>query len=239
MGVEYCGTRYHGWQSQQSLLTIQGTVEEALSKLANQSIAVVCAGRTDAGVHAFEQVIHFDTTTAREQHEWLFGSNYYLPDDIRILWAKEVEASFHARFSATKRHYRYYLVNRPVHSAIYTHARGWCARPLDIGLMQQATNYLIGEHDFSAFRGADCQAKSPVRTLDALDIHRQDDQIIFNVSANAFLHHMVRNLVGSLIEVGMKKHSPEWIKAVLASKDRGKAGPMASAKGLYLLKVDY
>ena len=239
LGVRYDGSAYHGWQVQDDLPTIQFELERALSRVANHSVNVICAGRTDAGVHATAQVVHFDTDAERESHSWVFGANSNLPADIRVLWAKAIPLDFHARFSATARRYRYLLYNHKVKPGILRHFVGWYYRPLDEVGMQTAANYLQGEHDFSAFRGAGCQAKHPIRTLQEFQIYRQRRLLIFEVQANAFLLHMVRNMVGTLLAVGSGAQPPEWVQHVLLSRDRQEGGVTIAPHGLYLVSVNY
>ena len=239
LGIEYSGTHYHGWQSQQGLNTIQTQVETALVQIANEPITVMCAGRTDAGVHAIEQVVHFDTSAARSDYSWVFGANSHLPTDISVLWAKEVDPDFHARYSAKSRTYRYFLYNNRIRPAIQRHLVGWHHRELNLPWMQAAAKHLLGEHDFSAFRGVDCQSKTPIREIMEFNITQQDRMIIFEIRGNAFLHHMVRNMVGSLIEVGNGRRTPDWIKHLLQAKERCLAGNAAAACGLYLWRIEY
>lgn len=239
LGIRYDGSAYHGWQVQEDLLTVQFELERALSRVANHPVNVVCAGRTDAGVHATSQIIHFDTDAERQDHSWVFGANANLPADIRVLWAKPVSLDFHARFSATARRYRYLLYNYNVRPGILRHFVGWYHKPLDEGLMQSAANYLIGEHDFSAYRGAGCQAKHPVRTLQEISIKRQRHLLVIEVQANAFLLHMVRNIVGTLIKIGCGEAPPEWAREVLESRDRQQGGVTIAPNGLYLVSVNY
>lgn len=240
-GVEYNGAHYYGWQTQEKdqLCTIQKTLENALSKIADQPIRTICAGRTDAKVHASGQIFHFETNAVRNMDAWILGTNSYLPPDIRIHWAKEVPDSFHARYSATSRRYHYYIYNHPQHSALLHHLTSWCYHPLNVERMQVAANFLLGEHDFSSFRGSGCQAKSPIRTIYTLEIIRQGHIIILNVQANAFLHHMVRNIAGMLIAVGDNTHEPLWANEVLTACDRRVSGITASPSGLYLVEVAY
>lgn len=239
LAIRYDGTRYHGWQSQDGLLTVQQAVESALSRVADHPVTVICAGRTDAGVHATCQVVHFNTSAERQPYSWIFGANSNLPHDITVIWAKEVSMDFHARFSATGRKYRYVLYNQDVRPGILSHAVGWHHRHLDEERMQEAANFLVGEHDFSGYRGSGCQSKSPVRHIYEITIRRQRRMIIFEVNGNAFLLHMVRNIVGVLIEIGSGHKEPIWAKEVLESRDRSKGGMMISPNGLYLVDVDY
>jgi tRNA pseudouridine38-40 synthase len=240
LGVEYLGTDFHGWQIQKSgLRTVQGVVEPALSKIANHPVRVFCSGRTDAGVHAQEQVIHFETQTSRTDGAWLFGGNANLPSDVNFKWAKEVNDDFHARFNAYARSYEYKIHHHPIRSSLKTGYYLWEPRSLNIDDMKKAAAFLVGEHDFSCFRGSMCQAKSPIKTIEYLQIDEIGDDLIIKVKANAFLHHMVRNLVGTLLKVGRGEESTEWMLSVLASKDRKEAGPTAEPQGLYFIKAHY
>ena len=240
LGVEYLGTDFHGWQIQKSgLRTVQGVVEPALSKIANHPVRVFCSGRTDAGVHAQEQVIHFETQTTRTEGAWLFGGNANLPSDVNFKWAKEVNDDFHARFNAHARSYEYKIHHHPVRSSLKTGYYLWEPRSLSIDNMRKAAAFLLGEHDFSCFRGSMCQAKSPIKTIEYLQIDEIGDDLIIKVKANAFLHHMVRNLVGTLLKVGRGEESTEWMLSVLDSKDRKEAGPTAEPQGLYFVKAHY
>jgi len=240
LGVEYLGTDFHGWQIQKSgLRTVQGVVEPALSKIANHPVRVFCSGRTDAGVHAQEQVIHFETQTSRTDGAWLFGGNANLPSDVNFKWAKEVNDDFHARFNAHARSYEYKIHHHPVRSSLKTGYYLWEPRSLNIDDMRKAAAFLVGEHDFSCFRGSMCQAKSPIKTIEYLQIDEIGDDLIIKVKANAFLHHMVRNLVGTLLKIGREEESPEWMLSVLNSKDRKQAGPTAEPQGLYFIKAHY
>ena len=218
---------------------MQDVLEPALSAIAGAPVSVTAAGRTDRGVHARGQVVHFDTDATRPPSAWVRGVNAALPDSVAVLWSQEVDAAFHARYSAVSRTYRYQLLNRPVRPALGATQTGWFHLPLDAAKMRAAAKHFIGEHDFSAFRSAECQAKTPVRTLHALDIEAQGERIDFVLRANAFLHHMVRNMVGTLVYVGKGKHSPEWAREVLLGKDRSKAAPTFGPEGLYLEKIQY
>ena len=240
LGVEYLGTDFHGWQIQKSgLRTVQGVVEPALSKIANHPVRVFCSGRTDAGVHAQEQVIHFETQTTRTEGAWLFGGNANLPSDVNFKWAKEVNDDFHARFNAHARSYENKIHHHPVRSSLKTGYYLWEPRSLNIDDMRKAAAFLVGEHDFSCFRGSMCQAKSPIKTIEYLQIDEIGDDLIIKVKANAFLHHMVRNLVGTLLKIGREEESPDWMLSVLNSKDRKQAGPTAEPQGLYFIKAHY
>ncbi len=239
LGVEYDGSSYLGWQSQPGKNTVQDCLQDALSKLADAPVSVIAAGRTDTGVHASEQVVHFETAALRPPTAWVRGSNALLPHGIAVLWAHEVDNEFHARFSAQARSYRYKLCCRPVRSPLLHGKAGWFHLPLDISAMQSAADFLLGEHDFSAFRAAECQAKSPVKQMYQLNIRKHGELIVLDLKANAFLHHMVRNIVGSLVYVGKGKFSPEWMKEVLESRNRSQAAPTFSAAGLYLRHISY
>ncbi len=239
LGIEYDGSHFNGWQTQLGVRTVQETLEKALSKVADQPISVICAGRTDSGVHGLEQVVHFDTTANRLPRSWIFGTNCYLPNDVNVLWATPIDPSFHARFSAIQRHYRYIILNRPVRSAVHAKRMTWFYTPLEIIRMQEAAQFLIGEHDFSSFRAEACQAKSPIRTITRLEISKYEKQVWIEVSANAFLQHMVRNISGVLMTIGTGKEHPIWAKQVLESRNRTKGGITAPPDGLYLQSVDY
>jgi tRNA pseudouridine38-40 synthase len=239
LGLEYQGTNYHGWQRQDGLVTVQGEVEKALSKVADHNLEVYCAGRTDVGVHSKGQVIHFDTEALRKLDAWVLGGNSYLPHDISILWAREVRDDFHARFSAVARSYRYLIYNHKIRPALFADQVAWQVKELDVELMFEAAQYLIGEHDFSSFRGCDCQAKTPMRHVQYLNIKREKKLIILDIKANAFLMHMVRNIAGLLMAIGECKHDPIWAREVLQACDRRVAGITAPACGLYLTRVHY
>jgi len=239
LGVEYDGRPFSGWQSQAEGQTVQDTLQHALSQISAEKISVIAAGRTDTGVHALEQVVHFDTQAARPLTAWVRGVNALLPDSIAVRWAHPVPDEFHARFSAHGRSYRYLLLNRATRPAIQAGKMGWYHAPLDEDAMQVAANCLLGEHDFSSFRAAGCQAKSPVKNLQQLDISRHGEMLVFDVSANAFLHHMVRNIIGCLVYVGNGKQPPEWLAEVLASRERSFAAPTFAPDGLYLRRIQY
>jgi tRNA pseudouridine38-40 synthase len=244
LGIEYEGSRYQGWQTQPNGNTVQDVVEAALAKFSNCKTQIVCAGRTDAGVHAIEQVVHFDTELSREMYSWVNGVNTFLPANVAVRWAKELplvdDANFfHSRFSAFSRSYHYLLHNSAVRSPIWAGRAGWFFRPLQIELMQQAALHLVGEHDFTVFRAAACQAKSPVKHMYEVKVRQQGDLIVFSLRANAFLHHMVRNIVGSLIFVGAERRDPEWIEELIAKKDRSLSAPTFMPDGLYLARVEY
>ena len=239
LGIEYDGSRFLGWQTQPGGGTVQDALEPALAGIAGAPLSVTAAGRTDRGVHARLQVIHFDTEAARPASAWVRGVNALLPDSVAVLWSHEVDAEFHARYSAVSRTYRYVLLNRKVRPALAASRVGWFHLPLNVDEMRAAAALLVGEHDFSAFRSSECQAKTPIRSLHALQIEAQGERIDFVLRANAFLHHMVRNIVGTLIYVGKGKHPPSWAREVLLSRDRSKAAPTFGAEGLYLEKIDY
>jgi len=239
LGIEYDGTAYVGWQRQKSGVGVQAIIEETLSQVANEPVAVVCAGRTDTGVHATGQVVHFDTNAERTDRGWLLGANSNLPDDINVAWAAHVSDDFHARFSATKRSYRYLILNRPYRSALLRNRVWWVHEPLDESLMQEAADYLVGRYDFSAFRAAGCQASSPVRDVSELSIQRHGEWLTITVRANAFLQHMVRNVTGTLVAIGRGEQAPAWAQSVLQGRDRRKGGIAAPAHGLTLIDVQY
>ncbi len=239
IGVEYSGADYCGWQQQKHCVAIQEHVQNAIGFVANHPIQLVCAGRTDSGVHAVEQVAHFESGAERDDRAWILGSNCRLPRDIRIKWIKAVDDNFHARFSAFARSYRYIILNSRVPSAIFHDRVNWEYRRLDHTSMHECAQQLFGEHDFSAFRAAGCQAKSASRNVHEINITRQGELIYFDIKANAFLYHMVRNLAGSLITVGKGEQSIEWFAEVLASKDRNLADVTAPAAGLYLVRAYY
>lgn len=240
MGIEYRGDYFHGFQAQaHDCSTVQSALEKALSSICDESICIVCAGRTDSGVHATNQVIHFDTSAVRPERAWLRGANTQLADGVSIRWSLEVSPLFHARFSAQSRHYRYIIKNSQTPSALLQGLVTWDRRSLDVEAMQAAANCLIGEHDFSAFRGGGCQARSPVRKVTRLHLSRVDIGIVVDIEATAFLYHMVRNIMGVLLAVGAGEKPIEWVKSVLLSRDRRCAHVTAPAHGLYLVAVDY
>lgn len=239
LGIEYDGSRFLGWQTQPGGGTVQDVLQTAMAAIAGEDVKVTCAGRTDRGVHACEQVIHFDPPAARPDTAWVRGVNAMLPDSVAVLWARPVDDAFHARFSAISRSYRYILLNRQVRPALAARHAGWFHRALDVESMRLASEFFVGEHDFSAFRSAECQAKSPVRRVIRLDIECSGERIDFLIRANAFLHHMVRNIVGTLVYVGMGKYPPAWVGDVLASRERALAAPTFGPEGLYLEAVDY
>jgi len=239
LGLEYDGTSYNGWQRQRTGTGVQQRVEEALSDVADEAIQIVCAGRTDTGVHASGQVVHFDTGSARSSRGWLLGANSNLPDDISVTWAQPVEDSFHARFSATTRSYRYRILNRLERSALYRHRAWWVYEPLDAARMHDAAQALVGRHDFSAYRAAGCQASSAIREITSIAVTRNGDWISLEVSANAFLQHMVRNITGTLVAIGRGDEDENWAEAVLQTRNRKAGGAAAPPHGLTLIRVDY
>jgi len=239
LGIEYDGAPYCGWQSQPSGCSVQDHLEKALQTMAGHPLRVVAAGRTDTGVHAMIQVIHFDTETVRPTNAWVRGINSMLPAAIRVLWALPVERDFHARFSAFERSYQYVLMNSPIAPGIMNGKAGWFHASLDVEMMQRGSRYLLGEHDFSAFRAAECQAKSPVRHMHEASVHVHGSAIIFEFRANAFLHHQVRNMVGALVYIGKGNYPAEYMAELLLSRDRTKAPPTFSPSGLYLTGIGY
>jgi len=239
LGVEYDGTAFSGWQVQPSQRTVQGCIEKALTKVANHPVRVVAAGRTDSGVHALQQVIHFDTTEQRDERNWVLGLNSNLPKDINVTWARPVDDDFSARFSAESRSYRYVIFNRIGRSAIHANRMWWLFSPLDEEKMQAAADQLVGHHDFSAFRAKLCQAHSPIKTVEKIQVTRHDDCIAIDVKAQSFLHHMVRNIVGVLVPIGEGRKPVEWAGQVLESKDRSQGGITSAPEGLYFINVDY
>ncbi len=239
LGIEYDGSAYAGWQWQQGKRTVQGELERALSKIACAPISVLCAGRTDAGVHALEQVVHFDSPVQRDLRGWMMGGNSHLPDDIRITWAQPAVADFHARYSAIARAYRYVILNRPTKSALLRNQTTWCYLPLDEKRMHRAAQHLLGEHDFSSFRAQSCQSVSPNRLMYFIDVYRDGEKVVVDLCANALLHHMVRNIAGVLIEIGCGKQPENWTKELLAVKDRTCAAITAPPQGLHLAAVYY
>lgn len=240
LGVEYDGSHFCGWQSQkEDLPTVQGTLEAGLSKVADAEVSVICAGRTDSGVHACGQVIHFDTETERSERSWVLGTNANISKAVSVLWAQPVSEDFHARFSALRRRYRYVIANRFVRPTFAAGRVSWEHRPLDEGRMQQAAQHLLGRHDFNAYRAAACQAHSPVREVTRLEVRRLDDLVMIDIEANAFLHHMVRNVAGVLMTIGAGEQDVDWSREVLESRDRTQGGITAPPHGLYFMAVDY
>jgi len=239
LGLEYEGSGFCGWQSQAGGGAVQDALESALSIVADAPTRVVCAGRTDAGVHALAQVVHFDTDAVRPDTAWVRGVNAHLPASVAVRWAQPVANEFHARFSALGRRYRYLLLNRAERPGLMARRVGWFHRPLDADAMAAAAGVLLGEHDFSAFRSVECQARSPVKTLRRADVVRHGDLLVFDFEASAFLQHMVRNLVGTLVYVGKGAHLPAWVGEILEGRDRARAAPTFEACGLYFAGVDY
>lgn len=239
LGIEYDGAPFSGWQTQTDGQGVQDALENALAQVAGTPIATICAGRTDSGVHALDQVVHFDTDAARPLTAWVRGVNRFLPTSIAVQWARAVGQDFHARYGARRRQYDYWILNAPVRSPL-AHARaGWVFRPLEEGAMRQAAEHLIGRHDFTSFRSSECQAATPVRDIEELRVDRKGRLIHISVTANAFLHHMVRNIVGALVYVGVGRRPPGWTKDILAARDRTAGAPTFSAAGLYLARVEY
>ncbi len=239
LGVEYDGSDFSGWQRQANGRTVQAIVEAALGRVADTPLGVVCAGRTDTGVHATAQVIHFDSSARRNRENWIRGTNSHLPEDVCIRWAMPVPDDFHARFSARRRCYRYVIWNGVTALALLRRRACHERQPLDAGTMRQAAACLIGEHDFTSLRAAACQAKSPVRTVYRLEIGRSGDWLYIDIEANAFLHHMVRCIAGMLLSIGRGEQTPDWMAEVLEARDRTLAGVNAPAAGLYLAAVHY
>ncbi len=237
--LEYDGSRFSGWQRQEKARSVQAAVEDALSKVANEPLQVTVAGRTDAGVHAAGQVIHFDTSATRSDYSWVRGANSNLPTDVALLWAGPVEDGFHARYSATGRHYHYIILNRPIRPTYLVQRVTHEFRLLDVAAMQEASRFLLGEHDFTSFRAAECQAKNPVRELRALEVTRHGELVHIRAHANAFLQHMVRNIAGVLTTVGAGEREPGWAKEVLEARDRKAGGVTAAPNGLYLREIEY
>lgn len=241
LAVSYDGSAYHGWQSQQKpkVPTVQDSLEEALSYIANESIKVHCAGRTDSGVHASHQVVHFQTPVARSEKAWVYGGNTRLPDSVAIHWAKPAVADFHARFSATARRYRYVISNTAIKPAILPDGVTHESRPLDSDLMHKEAQVLIGELDFSSFRAVACQSNTPMRNVHFIKVSRINHLVVIDIQANAFLYHMVRNIAGCLMDVGAGKYPAGWMKELLGARDRTVASATASPAGLYLVDVQY
>jgi tRNA pseudouridine38-40 synthase len=239
LGLEYDGSPFQGWQTQPAGNTVQDALQAALAQIAGEPVAVTCAGRTDRGVHASGQVVHFDSAAERPDSAWVRGVNGFLPESIAVLWARRVPEDFHARYAARSRTYRYVLVSRGVRPALAARYAGWTHAPLDVAAMGDAARHLLGEHDFSAFRSSECQAKTPVRTLHELRVESRGERIDVVLRANAFLHHMVRNIVGTLVHVGKGARAPDWALEVLRSRDRGAAAATFGPQGLYLEAVEY
>lgn len=239
LGIEYHGQAFYGWQAQENLPTIQSALEMALTKIADEPIKTFCAGRTDAGVHATGQIVHFDTEVIRDLRAWTQGVNTYLPSSIAVRFAKVVDDNFHARFSAISRRYRYIIYNHALRPAILSSRVTWVHYPLDVECMQAAGNFLLGEQDFSSFRSAECESKTAMRNVQEIMISRHENFVVIEIQANAFLHHMVRNIAGMLMRIGGGFCEVEWMQEVLHAKDRKLAAETASASGLYLINVNY
>lgn len=233
LGIEYCGTGFRGWQSQAGGGTVQDALEAALREIAGETVGLLCAGRTDAGVHATHQVAHFETEVERPVTAWVRGVNSHLPEGVAVRWAQPVDEEFHARFSARGRRYRYLLLNRPQRPGLWHGRVGWFHWPLELAAMQDACGRLLGEHDFSAFRAAGCQARSPVKTMTRAEVRQCGNLFVFDFEASAFLHHMVRNLVGTLVCIGKGERAPGWIDELFRMQDRKLAAPTFSPDGLY------
>lgn len=239
LGLEYDGSQYHGWQAQTGLRTVQAALEHALSEVADQPVEVICAGRTDTGVHAVNQFVHFDCDKERTIRAWIHGANAFLPKDVCVRWGREMPDDFHARYSATARTYQYVIFNSPIRPALLRSNLTWQYRQLDERLMHQASQHLLGEQDFTSFRSVECQSNTPMRHVQKVQVYRQGDLVIIEITANAFLHHMVRNIAGVLIAVGSGKKPPEWVLEVLQAKDRTVGAETAPSYGLYLTHVAY
>lgn len=239
LGIEYDGGAFSGWQTQPDVLTVQDVLEAALARFLNAPTPTICAGRTDAGVHATHQVVSFATEAERTPESWVRALNTFLPKTVSVRWMRPVPEDFHARFSARSRTYEYWILNDPVRSPIYEGRTGWCFRPLDVERMRMGAKHLLGEHDFTSFRASECQASSPVRTIELLEVVRTGRLVGVRIRANAFLQHMVRNIVGTLLYVGTGRNDPDWVGEVLAAKSRALAAPTFSPSGLYLTGVGY
>lgn len=239
LGISYQGQAYEGWQSQLSGRTVQDQLESALARFTTQPVSTLCAGRTDSGVHALMQVVHFDTPLDREEFSWIRGTNRFLPSDIAVEWARRVPDEFHSRGSATARRYAYVVLESPVRPSVDAGRVGWVYRPLDAGAMREAAKHLVGEHDFTSFRASSCQSHTPVKTLRRVEITQRGAYWRFDFEANAFLHHMIRNIIGSLLVIGQGQQPPQWMAQVLAARDRDAASPTFSPDGLYFLGPVY
>ncbi len=240
MGIEYDGNGFYGWQKQKHASnTVQEVLESALSRVANEPLTVVCAGRTDTGVHGTHQVIHFETRAARKDRAWLLGTNTYLPTGVAVRWVRQVSSDFHARFSALERRYRYVICSAEVRPALFSRQVSWTYKSLDIARMQAGADYLLGQHDFSSYRAVACQAKSPVREIRSLTVHQVGHLIVIDVRANAFLQHMIRNIAGVLMRIGAGEAEPIWAQEVLEARDRRLGGVTAPPFGLYFVDVTY
>lgn len=239
LGVSYDGHAWQGWQTQPHRRTVQDTLESAISSFLATPAQTICAGRTDTGVHATCQVVHLDTEVLRANESWVRGVNAHLPPSIAVQWAREVPESFHARFSARERAYTYLILNSRVRQPLWHGRAGWMFQPLDADAMRAGASSFVGEHDFSSFRSSQCQARSPVRTVSKASVERRGDFILFNVRANAFLHHMVRNMVGALVQIGLGREGSEYIKQLILARDRTLGAPTFAPDGLYLTEVRY
>ena len=239
MGIEYDGSEFLGWQIQKQEPTVQACVEKALARVANENVRVHCCGRTDTGVHALCQVIHFDSLAERTERSWVMGVNRYLPRGISVLWFRAVDDEFHARFSAFARSYRYRILNRPIRPALGAQYTSWCRKPLDAEVMHTAAQVLLGEHDFSAFRASACQARHPVREVQQIEVSRKAQEVQLEITANGFLYHMVRNIAGSLMAIGTGAKPVVWIEELLSSRDRTQAAATAAPEGLYFVGARY
>ena len=239
IGLEYDGSAFLGWQIQRQEPTVQGCVEQALARVANQEIRVNCCGRTDTGVHALGQVAHFDSEAVRSERSWVLGLNSHLPAAVSVLWIREVDEAFHARFSTYTRSYRYLILNRWIRPALDANKKSWCRSPLNADNMHRAAQFLVGEHDFTSFRAGACQAQHAVREIHEISVRREGDIIQLDVTANGFLYHMVRNIAGSLLRIGKGEARPEWMNEVLNLQDRSQAAATASPDGLYFLSARY
>jgi len=239
LGIAYDGRSWQGWQKQTHRQTVQDALEGALGAFVGGTVNTVCAGRTDTGVHALNQIVHLDADVIRSPESWVRGTNAHLPDSISVQWAQSVPVEFHARFSATARTYTYVILNTRVRHPMWQGRAGWVFQPLNVAAMQQSAHCLLGEHDFSSFRSSQCQAKSPVRTLHGLAITQQGPRIVIQIKANAFLHHMVRNILGALVQVGQGRETVDYVKTLLAARDRTQGAPTFAPDGLYLTDVTY
>jgi tRNA pseudouridine38-40 synthase len=239
LGISYLGTAYEGWQSQPSRRTVQDKLEDALAQFTRQRVSTVCAGRTDAGVHSLMQVVHFDTPLQREDFSWMRGTNRFLPPDIAVQWARPVPAEFHSRASAVARRYSYVVLESPVRPSVESGRVGWVFKPLDEAALREGARHLVGTHDFTSFRASECQARSPVKTLARVDIARRGTYWRFDFEANAFLHHMIRNIMGCLVAVGQGLHGPGWMREVIEARSRDAAAPTFAPDGLYFLGPVY
>ncbi len=239
LGVEYDGTAFSGWQRQTAARTVQACVEQALAVIANHDVQTICAGRTDAGVHARAQVVHFTTVATRPPRAWILGTNAHLPPDVSVVWMRDVDDSFHARFSASARSYCYVICNRVARPGLWARRMAFVPGPLDESRMAAGARWLLGEHDFSSFRAAGCQSRHARRLVRAITVARRGELVFVRVTANAFVQHMVRNIVGTLLVVGQGREPPDWVRHVLAARDRAVAGVTAAPDGLYLTGVEY